>query len=289
MQYVFFGSPEFAVDVLNELWDAQLPPTLIITQPAKPKGRKLLLTPTPAYDWAVAHGIAVKTPEQVKGNQELLRELREVHADCFVVAAYGKILPKELLTIPPHGVLNVHPSLLPKFRGSSPVESFILSDEKETGTTIILLDEEMDHGPIVSQEILQLPYAPMKGGELEHLLASQGGKLLGKILRSLKISHITASPQIHEHATYTKKIKKEDGMINLQDDPHSNLKKIRAFDPWPGAYTFFHKDGKELRVRINDAKLSSDGHLEILRVTPEGKSEMPYEDFVRGYGSLDRH
>ena len=149
-RFVFFGTPEFAMIILEELELKGLLPLLVVTAPDKPKGRKLVVTPSEVKLWAQAHDIPVLTPEKLK-NEEFVAELSKQEWDLFVVAAYGKIIPKNILEMPKRGVLNVHPSLLPKFRGSSPIESAILSDEKFTGVTIMQLDEEMDHGPVLAQ------------------------------------------------------------------------------------------------------------------------------------------
>lgn len=284
-RFVFFGTPGFATIILDELERAGYLPALIVTAPDKPSGRKLIVTPSEAKTWALAHGIPVSTPEKIRENKEFFKTVKQIGAEFFVVAAYGKIIPKQLLDIPPKGVLNVHPSLLPKFRGPSPVESAILSGERETGATIMLLDEEMDHGPLLAQKKLpgvnlDIEHLP-RGGELEEALAHLGGVLLTETIPLWITGEIAPVPQDHARATYTKKITKEDGAIDLGGDPEKNYRKIRAFDPWPGTYFFAERGGKKTRVRIADARLEG-GTLVITRVVPEGKREMPYEDFLRG-------
>ena len=279
-RFAYFGTPRFATIILDELAHAGHLPALIVTAPDKPKGRKLAITPSEVRVWAEAHHIPMVTPEKL-ADKIFFDTLRSHDCDLFIVAAYGKIIPKEILLLPRHGVLNVHPSLLPKFRGPSPVESVILSDENRTGVTIMKLDEELDHGPIIAEREYAQDTWPPKGSELTATLAHQGGALLAKILPNWVAGKIEAFPQKHTEATFTKKIRKEDGLIDLHGDPLLHYKKIRAFDEWPGAYFFTDRNGKKIRVRITDATLENNV-LTILRVVPEGKKEMSYEDFLRG-------
>lgn len=288
-RFAFFGTPEFAEIILGELEAKGFLPTVIVTAPDAPKGRKLVLTPSEAKVWGETREIPVLTPKTLR--DEAFKEIMEwYHCDLFIVAAYGKLIPKTILDIPAHGVLNVHPSLLPKFRGPSPIESAILSDETpahacshaggHTGVTIMQLDPEMDHGPIVAQRERIIADWPPKGSVLTRDLAHFGGSLLAEIIPEW-INEPRSHEQDHAEATFTTKIKKEDGLIDLAGDPLENYKKIRAFDEWPGAFFTTVRNGKNVRVRINDATYES-GVLTITRVTPEGKKEMSYEDFRRG-------
>lgn len=279
LPFVYFGTPRFATIVLDELEAAGYTPALVVTAPDKPKGRKLLLTPSEVKVWADERQIPTLTPSRLR-DPEILAAIAAVHAPLFIVAAYGKIIPKAILDLPEHGCLNVHPSLLPKFRGPSPIESALLSTESETGVSIMLLDEETDHGPIVAQEVYAAAEWPMRGSVLTDALAHAGGKLLAQVVAPWVATH-TAVAQDHSQATFTKKIVKEDGLIDLAGDALENYKKIRAFDEWPGAYFFTERNGKQIRVRVTDADYS-DGVLTITRVIPEGKKEMPYADFLRG-------
>lgn len=279
VRFVYFGTPEFASIVLDELLSVGYLPSLIVTAPDKPKGRKLVLTESEVKVWGNAHQVPVITPNTLK-TDEIVAELQKQNAHLFIVAAYGKIIPKAVLDIPTYGVLNVHPSLLPKFRGSSPIESAILSDETCTGVTIMQLDEEMDHGPVIAQRERIINNWPPRGSELTRDLAHFGGALLAEVITEW-LNGLKAFPQDHSRATFTKKITKEDGLIDLSADPQLNYKKIRAYDEWPGAYFFTERNGKNLRVKITDAKFDH-GTLTILRVVPEGKKEMSYEDFLRG-------
>ena len=275
---VFFGTPQISVWVLEELEKNGILPSLIVTATDKPRGRKMLLTPPEVKVWAQAHDIPVMQPEKL--TEEFIADLKgkapQGGWDVFAVAAYGKFLPKSLLEIPKHEVLNVHPSLLPRLRGANPIRGAILSDEKEVGVSVMLVDEEMDHGPILAQEKVAVSEWPSRGSELDELLARRGGEVLARVLPQWLKGEITPQEQNHNEATFTKKVTKEDGLIDLNDDPYQNLLKIRAYEGWPG--TFFFKDEK--RIKIIDAELEN-GELKITRVIPEGKKEVDYKVFLR--------
>ena len=282
LKFAFFGTPALAVTVLGELENAGFVPSLIVTRPDAPVGRGKVLTSPPVALWAKERNISLLQPAKITDN--FIAELRKQEWDVFVVAAYGKILPQALLDIPMHGTLNVHPSLLPHLRGPSPIRSAILNDERDVGVTIIALDAEMDHGPIVEQEFVDISHWPPHARELEDLLAHEGGRLLAGALLSWVRGEIAAQEQDHAQATYCKPIKKEDGLIDLSADPYQNLIKIRAFEGWPGTYTFFERHGQKIRVQIIDAHLH-DNALVIDTVRPESKGDMPYSDFVRSGAS----
>ncbi len=280
----FFGTPALAVRVLERLAEEGIRPALVVTSPDRPRGRGQVLSPTPTKEWALAQGIDVAEPLTLKDG-EFARTLRNSEWDLFIVAAYGKIIPKEILDIPKHGTLNVHPSLLPKFRGASPVTSAILADERETGVSIMLLDEEVDHGPILAQARVEIDREdwPLKGSILEALLADEGGKLLVEVVAPWVRGELRPEPQQHEQAIHTKKYEKEDARIDLTGDPYQNFLKIRAFDANPRAYFIMEKNGKPFRVIISEAEYK-DGMLALTRVIPEGKKEVSYEDFLRSQG-----
>ena len=279
----FFGTPEISVMVLEELKKAGLAPELVVTMPDRPQGRKLAMTPPPAKVWAQDNKVNFIQPEKLDGS--FLDLLRDGGFDLFVVASYGKILKQELLDIPKHGTLNVHPSLLPKLRGASPIVSAILNDEKETGVTIMLLDAGMDSGPILAQISIEAEPWPPKASELGELLVTEGAKLLTEVIPKWIEGEIKPEAQNHDEATFTKKITKEDGLIELDGDPYQNLLKIKAFNEWPGTYFFAERSkrsaSRRTRVKITDADLDDD-KLKINKVIPEGKKEMDYEDFLRG-------
>ncbi len=262
-----------AVYVLEELEKAGIIPDLVVTAPDRPQGRKMKITPPPAKVWAVERGIPVEQPEKL---QEIADKLKNNGYGLFIVAAYGKIIPQEILDIPEHGTLNMHPSLLPKLRGPSPIQSAILK-ENETGVTIMVVDEEMDHGPIVAQEKVEIADWPPKARELEEILARRGGQMLAGVIPKWTAGKIKPKEQDHKKATYCEKITKQDGLITEKDSPETIVRKVRAFTPWPGAHFFV--DGK--RIIVTDAKIENNTVV-IKRVKPEGKKEMLFEDFIKG-------
>lgn len=277
--FVFFGTPQFAIFVLEELFKNGLKPELIVTAPDKPQGRGLLLTPPPVKVWAEENGIPFLQPTKL--NDDFISELKASTHKLFVITAYGKIIPKEILDIPPKGTLNVHPSLLPKYRGASPIQSQILADEKEIGVTIMLVDEEMDHGPIIAQqkiEFKEMPNAP----ELLEKLARDGGKLLSEAIPKWVNGEIKTESQNHKEATFTKKITKESGLISvLNGDHNENYLKYLALAPWPGTYFFALRRGQKIRVAVKNAEFLNEKFV-IKKVLPEGGKVMAFDDFLRG-------
>ncbi len=276
--FAFFGTPHIATLVLDRLETQGLLPALIVTAPDKPAGRGLMLAQSPVKRWALEHDIDVVTPQTLR-DPEFMREMQNTVWDAFVVAMYAKLIPKAILDIPTHGTLNVHPSLLPRFRGPSPVLSTILKDERKTGVSVMLLTEGMDEGPVLAQATIELEEDawPPKGSEFEELLATEGGDLLAEVLPLWIEGKITPEIQDATRATYTKKFTDEDAYIDLAANPRENYLKIRAFDKSPRPY-FRAQSGK--RVLIKEAEWK-DGTLTIVRVTPEGKKEMTYDDFLR--------
>ncbi len=284
MRFAFFGTPEIARSVLEELEAAGYLPTLVVTNPDAPVGRKQILTPPPVKEWALAKNIPVIQPTSLK-DPAAVPELRDGSFDYFIVAAYGKLIPQWLLDVPQYGTLNVHPSLLPQFRGASPIRSAILADERKTGVTIMLMDAGMDHGPILTQAPATISDAewPVPGRVLDERLARQGGQLLAATIPRHLAGDITPLEQDHDAATFCTKISKDMSELTLDplhlpsgDTARQYLFKVRAFDGWPE--TFFMHAGK--RVKIKDAALI-DGVFTPTRVVPEGKSEMSFEQFLK--------
>jgi methionyl-tRNA formyltransferase len=276
----FFGTPHLSVWVLDELESQGILPSLVVTNPDTPQGRKMLLTPTPVAVWAEARNIPVLKLPSLK-TPEVENELKASGCELFIVAAYGKLIPQNILDIPKYKTLNTHPSLLPLLRGASPVRSAILQDMNPTGVTIMELTAGMDEGPILVQEEVSIPDEawPIRGNELDEILFKKGGKILAEVLPSWINGEIAVQEQDHDQATYCTKITKEMGELDLTADPYQNLLKIRAFDGWPGTFFFTEKNGEKIRVKIVDAELDTNGSLNILRIIPEGKREMDYKDF----------
>lgn len=285
MKFAFFGTGPLAESVLASLVRSGHIPKLLVTKPDAPQGRHMELTPPIIKTWAELKSIEVFQPQTLKEistGSPLHKEY-----DLFIVASYGKIIPKEILEIPTRGVLNVHPSLLPLYRGPSPIESVLLDGHMTTGVSIMKLDEEMDHGPILVQSAFMIsPYA--NAGTLEVECGQLGGELLIQVLDAYLEGSLIPQEQDHTKATHCKKITKDLGLVHLDDDIDIVRRKFRALTPWPSLYFFIEHGGRDIRVKINelelveqrDSKLARDY---ILAVTPEGKKQMDWESFKRGY------
>lgn len=266
--------------VLEEMKKLGFIPHCIVTTPDKPQGRKMVLTPNVVKTWGLQNGIKVFNP--AKNDALFLETLKKENAEIFIVASYGKILSKNLIEIPPHKTLNIHPSLLPEYRGASPLQSVILDDRKHTGISIMRMDEEMDHGPTIAKKDVIISEWP-KYEDFEEMMAQEGARLLVSILPDWIVGKIQEKPQDHSLATFTKKIAKDDGLIDLTGDPYLNFRKIQAYHVSPGSYFFIEHNGKKIRIKITSASYS-EGVLNIEKVTPAGSKEMSYKDFLSGYG-----
>lgn len=279
--FTFFGSDEFSIIVLEQLIQAGYIPSLCITQPDKPKGRKLILTPTPIKEFCLTHNIHVITPEKLSVN-EISNLFPEDKNDFFVVASYGKIIPQKILDIPKYGCLNVHPSLLPQYRGASPIETAILNDTKDTGVTIMLMDAQMDHGPIIKQAEYLFKEWPSTKKEVHDTLAKLGGEMLAEIIQPFVQGVITLTPQDHTQATFTRMIQKSDGEIKISDTDYATYLKYLALTPWPGLFFYVDKGDKKIRIKVESAHFENSKFI-IDTVIPEGKSSMGWESFKNGY------
>lgn len=264
LNFVLFGTPDVASETLETLKQAGFLPSLIVTATDKPQGRKMILTPPPVKAWAIENNIPYIQPEKITADT-----LPEV--DLFIVVAYGKILPEKIINMPKLGSINIHYSLLPKYRGASPVEAAILNGENETGVSIQKMVFEMDAGNIIALEkidILPTETAP----DLRARLIKLGGELLVKTLLKIMSGDIKETKQEESLATFCKKIKKEDGLIDLNDNAEKNYNKFRAYANWPR--TFFFKEGK--RIIITKAHLK-DSKFVIEKIIPEGGKETSYK------------
>ena len=271
LDFVYFGTPEFSVTVLEELKKGGYIPSLIITAPDRPVGRKHILTAPPVKIWADAHNIECWQPEHPR---DIVGQLHQRGADLFIVASYGYILSQKILDIPKHGVLNVHTSLLPKYRGASPIESVILAGDSETGSTIMQMTLGMDEGPIITQSRFDLESDVLKP-DLFEMLAHDGGKLLVSILSDYISGNIQPIEQNNNEATYCGKIEKSDGDISHDNDQIRD-RKYRAYYGWPGTFIF---DG-DVRLKITDAEYNN-GKFIIKRVIPAGKKEIDYNQYLQ--------
>ena len=265
MRYAFFGTPEFAAIVLEKLISAGFPPSLLVCNPDRPVGRKKIITPPPAkqsileQDESIREGIEILQPEKVR---EIEATLRNSNFDFFVIAAYGKIIPKDILEIPSFGTIGVHPSLLPLHRGSSPIQSTILNGDKETGVTLYMVDALVDHGPILEERKLEsYDIDSVTYPALHDALAKLGAEMLIHLIPKIGKERVTLSPQDEIKATFTKKFVTEDGFIDeadLEEAMNGNKekavlidRKIRALNPEPGVYTV----RKGERTKLLEAEL----------------------------------
>lgn len=286
LSYAFFGTGALAESVLASLVRAGYTPSLVITKPDSMQGRHMQLTSPHIKTWAELKGIKVLQP--VKLDDEFINNLPHATYDLFIVASYGKIIPESILTIPVHGVLNVHPSLLPLYRGPSPLESVLLSGDMTTGVSIMKLDKEMDHGPILVQTAFVIN-PETTAGKLEVEFGQVGGELLSQIIETYIDGSLIPKEQDHSKATVCKKITKDLGEITLNTLADEVRRKFRALTPWPSLY-FFHKhDGTMMRFKVTSVDLSSYQELTatakdvILSLIPEGKKEISFSDFLRSY------
>jgi methionyl-tRNA formyltransferase len=269
MRVVFFGSPESAIPSLQKILEDGHKVELIITQPDKPSGRGKKLIGSPVKKVALEQNIPVYQPRRIRKDPNALRILREIDPDLNVVVAYGQIIPASIIYFPKYHSINLHFSLLPKYRGASPVQWAILNGEDTTGLTIFELNEKMDEGGILTQkEIAIRPHE--KAFELEGRLAEEGADLLVKTIHQL--DRIRPLRQDHALATYAPLIKKEDGLIAWDKEAIAIDRKVRAFSPWPSAYTYL----KGRRIKILDGRVerteseSSNKPGEIRAVKKEG-------------------
>jgi len=283
IKFAFFGSSRMSVVVLEELKTAGLTPIFVVTTPDKPQGRKLVLTPNVVKTWAISNRVHVFDFGKFDkvAIDSLSKETTGGSVSVFIVASYGKILPSSVINIPPRKTLNIHPSLLPKYRGPSPLQQAILDDTKRTGVTIMRIDEQMDHGPIVAQKEIIMNEWPVYE-DFEEMMAKEGAHLLASILPEWIAGKLPEMEQDHSKATTTRKFIKEDGLIDFTGDQYKNFRKIQAFHEWPQSYFFIDHASRKIRIKITSASFTN-GKLEIIKVIPEGSSEISFSDFQKGY------
>ena len=305
MRIVFFGSPIEAATSLESLISAGHDIAAVYSRPDQRAGRGRTETPTPVKAFALERSLPVFTPKGLRNNVEEQSRLAETNADVFVVVAYGRILPSELLQIPPMGVVNVHPSLLPRYRGPSPVVNAILDGQSQTGVTVMLLDEGMDTGPILAQSTPTQLTGDEKGSALQERLFKEGVAMLPGVLEGLGDGSITPTPQDDALATTTGLIERSDGEIDWLTSSEHIDRMVRAYDPWPGTFTSWNGKGLKIldasvvkvadeppagsiepgRVVKADGRLlvgAGSGWLEINRVQLEGRQAVAADDFLRG-------
>ena len=296
---VFCGTPQFAVPTLEKLVETGFHVRLVLTQPDRPKGRGLELVASPVKHTAEKLKLPIYQPEKIKNNEELREKLEAIHPRAIIVVGYGRIIPTWMLELPPLGNINLHASLLPKYRGAAPIQWAVARGETVTGVTTMRIDEGLDTGDILQQQELAISDTDT-AETLSPKLAAMGSDLMIETLRGLGAGTIHPQRQDNALATLAPILKKEDGRIDFSRSAQEIYNRLRGFQPWPGAFTTFR--GKALSIsaikvaaeRVPPAEiLLRDGRLfvgcgngsaiELLEVQPEGKKRMAVRDFVQGY------
>ena len=298
MKLVFMGTPDFAVPCLEELIKAGHEIVGVFTQPDKPVGRKRVMTPPPVKVCAEKNGITVYQPDSVR-TEESLSLMKELNPDCVVVVAYGKIIPSDMLKLPKFGFVNVHGSLLPKYRGAAPIQWSIIDGEKKTGVTTMQMDDGIDTGDMLEVSETEIGENET-AGELFDRLAEMGGKLIVSTLSKLEKGELTPIPQDHEKSNYAKIISKEMALIDFNMSAENVFNLIRGFNPWPIAYTIIGDkrlkvfaaekigsvNGKAGEVVSSDGTLTvafGDGNgLKFTDVQLEGSKRMSATEMLKG-------
>lgn len=303
LNVIFCGTPQFAVPILDKLFGGGFHIQLVVTQPDRPKGRGLELVPSSVKQRALQLGLPVTQPERIKNDEEFRHRLGGLKPDAIVVVGYGRIIPQWMLDLPPLGNINLHASLLPKYRGAAPIQWAIARGETVTGVTTMKLDAGLDTGDILLQR--EASIAPDETAEtLAPRLAGAGADLTVETLSRLHAGTIRPSPQDNSQATLAPILRKEDGLIDFMRPATEILNRMRGFQPWPGAYTRFR--GKNFQVwkaakaecTLPPAELLvSGGHvlagcgngsaIELLEVQLEGRKRTSAADFMRGYHPRD--
>lgn len=263
--FVFMGTPEFSTVILDALEQAGLIPDLIVTQPDRPCGRGRVLTPSPVAQWAHARKIVTLKPQNSK-EPAFYESLSQLSPDLIVTAAFGQLLPQSVLSIPKKGCLNLHASLLPRYRGASPIQAALLAGDRVTGVTVMQMDEGLDTGPILARSPFHIP-EDMNAGELHQALAELSGRLMVATMPTILKGKLQAHRQDESQASVTRLLVKSDGEVDFSQDAPYVHNHIRAMNPWPGAFAFL--DGKRYKInrtRLYDATqaLGEPGELHIL-------------------------
>jgi len=295
VKLIFFGTYLPTPEPLQLLFDAGYDIVAVITNPDRDRAT----APSPVKELAQKLGLLVLQPGKLKGNEVLLQQLIDLTPEVGAVFAYGKIIPQEVMDVFPRGILNIHPSLLPKYRGPSPLQTALLNGDKTTGVTIMLIDKEMDHGPMLSQK--EIVISPEDNMQTLGIRATKlGGELLVRTLAEYIAGKVTAKEQDHSLATFTRLITTVDAEIKLDDSVEIAIRKIKAFNPDPGSFVKLKSKNekvknKEIRLKIFEAEKTEkfeektpllklrDGYLLLKKVQPQGKNPMTGEEFLRGY------
>ncbi|NUM25383.1 MAG: methionyl-tRNA formyltransferase [Candidatus Buchananbacteria bacterium] len=299
---IFLGTPEFALPALKALVENDFKPKLVITQPDQPLGRHQKLSSSPVKVVAEKYGIRVIQP---KNKKELAQIFAKESCQVAVVVAYGMIIPDEILKKPAYGFLNIHPSLLPKYRGSSPIQAALLHGDLQTGVTIIKLTQRVDAGPIIGRQTFDI--GSRNAAKLHDALAQLGGELLVSVLPNYLAGKAELIDQDDSQATYTSLIRREDGLVDWNKTPLEIFNQFRAFTPWPGVFTYFdNKRLKILNLSVLEGDLSKDlsngtvfltpkkklavkcdnGAITLITVQLEGKKGVLAPEFLKGYPEI---
>lgn len=300
MRVIFMGTPDFAVGTLEEIIKAGHEVVLVVSQPDKAVGRSKALKYTPVKECAIAHGIEVYQPERVR-EKACIEYLRGYQPDIIIVEAFGQIIPKAILDMPRYGCVNVHASLLPKYRGAAPIQWAVINGDEVTGVTTMRMNEGLDTGDMIMKEEV-IVHADETGGSLFGRLSEVGAKLCVKTMEAIEAGTAVYTPQNEEEATHTKKIYKELGSIDWSRDAKTIECLIRGLDPWPSAYTRLNdktlkiwkaevlpeNSGTEAGCIVKVSKdgltvQTGDGMLKITELQLEGKKRMPVDAFLNGY------
>ena len=299
LSLVFCGTPRFAVPALEKLVAASHRVHLVVTQPDRPKGRGLELVASPVKQSALTLNLPITQPDRIKTNEEFRAQLSALKPDAIIVVGYGRIIPQWMLDLPPFGNINLHASLLPKYRGAAPIQWAIAQGETVTGVTTMRIDAGLDTGDILLQQDLAIA-SHDTSETLSPRLAATGADLLVETLRGLEAGTITPRPQDNSHATLAPILKKEDGLVDFSRTASEISNRMRGFQPWPGAYTKFR--GKTLQILkaqpasdavapselhvMNDRLLVGCAHqtsLDLQELQLEGKKRTTAKDFLHGY------
>ena len=302
---ILMGTSEFAERIFTNFYQRlNFDIAAVVTTPDKPAGRKQKLLPSPVKKWALESNFKVLQPDKIR-ELEWIKKIQELNPELIILCAYGQIIPKEILDIPKYGALNIHPSLLPKYRGASPVHAAILNGDKISGVTIMLMDEEMDHGPIIQNSKFKIQNSKITYKELEDKLIDVSADLLIKTLPNWIEGKIKAQPQDHSKATFCKIIKKQDGKIDWNKSAEEIERMVRAFEVWPNAFTFWNDkqlkvleaevvnektENKPGKVFLNENKnlcvQTGNGILILKQIQLEGKKPMSARDFLNGHPEI---
>ena len=296
---VFCGTQRFAVPSLEKLAEAGFRIQLVVTQPDKPRGRGMELTPSPVKQRALELGLRVAQPDKIKNNEEFRSQLSTLKPDAIIVVGYGRLIPQWMIDLPPMGNINLHASLLPKYRGAAPIQWAIACGETVTGVTTMKIDSGLDTGDILLQK--EIPVEAKDTAEtLAPRMANIGAELVRETLLGLRAGTVHPTPQDNTKASLAPILKKEDGEIDFHRSAEEICNRLRGFQPWPGAYTNFRGknlqvwDAKPLQRVLSEAEFAVEADrlivgcgkgtaLELLEVQPEGKKRMATRDFVHGY------